>query len=46
MTLSQATIDTVKATVPLLKERINDVVLAFYDLLFARYPELKQYFNM
>ncbi|AUI87164.1 nitric oxide dioxygenase [Vibrio azureus] len=44
--LSQKTIDTVKATAPLLAETGPKLTAHFYDRLFTHNPELKDIFNM
>ena len=43
--LSQATIDVVKSTVPLLAEHGQAITSNFYDRLFNHHPELKNVFN-
>lgn len=44
--LQQTTIDTVKATAPVLAEHGLAIVQRFYDRLFDAHPELKNLFNM
>ncbi|GAD90887.1 flavohemoprotein [Vibrio halioticoli NBRC 102217] len=44
--LEQKTIDTVKATAPLLAETGPKLTAHFYDRMFAHNPELKDVFNM
>lgn len=46
MEISQETSDTVKATVPALKENGIEIVTLFYDTLFKRYPDLRSQFNL
>lgn len=46
MDISQQTIDTVKGTVPALKEHGIEIVTLFYDTLFKRYPDLRPQFNL
>lgn len=46
MELSEETKEIVKSTVPVLKKQGVAIVSQFYPLLFSRYPELKQQFNM
>lgn len=43
--LDQKTIDTVKATVPVLAEHGESITKRFYQLLFQNHPELKNIFN-
>lgn len=43
--LSPATIATVKATAPVLRERGEDITRHFYKILFNRYPSVLAYFN-
>ncbi len=43
--LDQKTIDTVKATVPVLAEHGEAITTRFYQLLFQNHPELKNIFN-
>lgn len=45
MSLSQSTIDTVKATVPVLKEHAADITSAMYDIMFENHPEVKTLFS-
>jgi len=45
MSLSQTTIDTVKATVPVLKEHAVAITSAMYDIMFEKHPELKELFS-
>ena len=44
--LSQKTIDTVKATAPVLAQYGQAIIARFYERLFAAHPELKNLFNM
>ena len=44
--LSQTTIDTVKATAPVLAEHGHGIITRFYKRLFENHPELKNTFNM
>lgn len=46
MALSETTVETVKATIPVLRKHANAVVLKFYETLFVRYPSIKSYFNV
>mgnify|MGYP000719438261 CR=1 FL=1 len=43
--LSQKTIDTVKATIPVLEESGVALTTYFYDRMFTQNPEVKKYFN-
>lgn len=45
MSLSQQTIDTVKATVPVLQEHGMAITSRMYDVLFEKYPETKALFG-
>jgi len=45
MELSQTTIDTVKATIPLLEEQGLAITSRMYEILFEKYPETKALFN-
>ena len=45
MELSQTTIDTVKATIPVLKEHGLAITSRMYDVLFEKYPETRSLFN-
>ncbi|WP_173918120.1 NO-inducible flavohemoprotein [Halobacillus sp. Marseille-Q1614] len=45
-TLDQKTIETVKATVPVLAEHGEAITKHFYQRLFEAHPELKNIFNM
>lgn len=45
MSLSQTTIDTVKATIPVLKEHGLAITTRMYDVLFEKYPETKSLFS-
>ena len=38
--------ETVKATVPVLKEHGRAIITRFYSILFERYPQVQRYFNM
>jgi len=44
--LTQKTIDTVKATAPVLAEHGYAIIQRFYTRMFEAYPELKNLFNM
>lgn len=46
MEISEQTIDTVKATIPALKEHGIEIVTLFYATLFKRYPDLRSQFNL
>ena len=46
MGLEEATIDTVKATAPLVAENANAITTRFYKILFDKHPEVKSMFNM
>lgn len=43
--LSPSTIETVKATIPVLKENAVDITEKMYDILFDKYPETKGLFS-
>ncbi|MDL4839131.1 NO-inducible flavohemoprotein [Aquibacillus rhizosphaerae] len=43
--LDKTTIDTIKATVPVLEVHGQEITKRFYQLLFENYPELKNIFN-
>lgn len=45
MPLSQQTIDTVKATVPVLKEHATEITSTMYDIMFENHPEVKSLFK-
>lgn len=45
MALSELTIATVKATVPVLKEHATDITTAMYDIMFENHPEVKELFK-
>lgn len=45
MSLSQTTIDTVKATIPVLKTHGLDITSRMYEVLFEKYPETKALFK-
>lgn len=45
MSLSDQTIATVKATVPVLKEHATEITSTMYDILFEKYPETKALFK-
>jgi nitric oxide dioxygenase len=45
MSLSEATIATVKATIPVLKEHGLAITTRMYDVLFEKYPETKALFS-
>lgn len=45
MSLSQTTVDTVKATIPVLKEHGLDITTRMYEVLFEKYPETKELFS-
>ena len=45
MSLSPSTIETVKATVPALREHAEQITQTMYDILFERYPETKALFS-
>ena len=44
--LEQSTIDTVKATAPLVAENATKITSLFYQILFDEHPEQKSVFNM
>ena len=44
--LEQSTIDTVKATAPLVAENATKITSLFYQILFNEHPEQKSVFNM
>ena len=43
--LNQDQIAIINATVPAVKAHARDITNCFYPLMFARYPEVKRYFN-
>lgn len=43
--LSDISVETVKATVPILKKHGPDIAVHFYKTLFERYPHFKKQFN-
>ena len=43
--LDQQTIELVKATVPILEERGDEITSRFYQMMFQNHPELKNIFN-
>lgn len=43
--LDQETIELVKATVPILEERGDEITSRFYQMMFESHPELKNIFN-
>lgn len=43
--LDQQTIELVKATVPILEERGDEITSRFYQMMFENHPELKNIFN-
>ncbi|MGD2118331.1 MAG: globin domain-containing protein [Chromatiales bacterium] len=45
MSLSPSTIETVKATIPVLKEHGLAITTRMYDVLFEKYPETKSLFS-
>ena len=45
MALSQATIDIVKATAPVVGENAEKITTTFYKIMFDRYPMVKEFFN-
>jgi len=45
MSLSETTVATVKATIPVLKEHGQDITTRMYDVLFEKYPETKALFS-
>ncbi|MCD6389736.1 MAG: hypothetical protein J7L69_10025 [Desulfobulbaceae bacterium] len=45
MTISQQTIEIVKSTAPLLKEKGEDVTARMYPILFSKYPETEVLFK-
>lgn len=45
MTLSPSTIETVKSTVPVLRENAETITTTMYDILFDKYPETKNFFG-
>lgn len=45
MSLSPSTIETVKATIPVLKEHGLAITSRMYDILFEKYPETKALFS-
>lgn len=45
MTLSTTTIETVKATIPVLQEHGTAITSRMYDILFEKYPQTKALFS-
>ena len=45
MELSQKTIDTVKASIPLIQEQGSQITARMYEILFEKYPETKALFS-
>lgn len=45
MSLSQSTIDTVKATAPAVAQNAEAITSKMYEILFTNYPETKVLFN-
>lgn len=45
MSLSPSTIETVKATVPVLREHADSITTTMYKTLFDKYPETKKLFT-
>ncbi len=43
--LTNQMIQIVKSTVPIIKERGNEITSRFYELMFHHHPELKNIFN-
>ncbi len=43
--LDQKTIETVKQTAPLLKEKGEQITIRMYEILFTRYPQTKELFK-
>ncbi|MFC7393268.1 NO-inducible flavohemoprotein [Scopulibacillus cellulosilyticus] len=43
--MDQKTIDIIKATVPVLEEKGNEITEAFYEHMFSEHPELYNVFN-
>lgn len=43
--LDQQTIELVKATVPIIEERGDEITSRFYQMMFENHPELKKIFN-
>ena len=44
--LEKVTIDTLKATAPLVAENANAITTQFYHMMFIDHPELRSIFNM
>jgi nitric oxide dioxygenase len=44
-TLSQETILTVQSTIPCLEKSGTEIIVAFYDILFSKYPLTASFFN-
>jgi len=45
MSLSPSTIETIKATIPVLKEHADAISTTMYDILFYKYPETQRLFK-
>lgn len=45
MSLSQKTIDAIKATTPLVGKNAEKITTRMYEILFSKYPETKAMFN-
>lgn len=43
--LTQQTIDIIKATIPAVAPRADDITAYFYPLMFREYPQVKNFFN-
>lgn len=44
--LSQKTVDTIKATIPVLEENGVALTKHFYNRMFEHNPEVKKFFNL
>lgn len=44
--LSQKTIDIVKSTAPILKKNGQQITTRMYEIMFQKYPEVKEQFDM
>ena len=44
MSLSQETVKAIKETVPLVREKAEEVTTRMYEILFTKYPQTKEMF--
>ena len=45
MNLTDKTIEIIKATAPVVEEKVEELTKSFYPILFSRYPAMKMFFN-